>query len=178
MATRKIFDYDFSLSGAGATTNVELDALDLSRFDALELEINVATAATDTADTLNVYLQSRGPSGIWEDRIATAQFLGDQSDAEVRRYVLQQFGTLADSEEASEPVGSAGGSHLTAGTVKNGAFPGPYRTKGAGGSTATAWRLQFVTVDADEDSAFTGTVYVSGNSGDLGVIPRSRFGGG
>lgn len=176
MATRKIFDYDFSLSGAGATTNVELDALDLSRFDELELEIVLSTAATDAGDTLNVYLQSRGPSGIWDDRIATAQFLGTDTDAEVRKYVLQQFGTFSDAEEASEPQGSAGGSRLTTGTVKNGSFPGPYRTKGAGGSTATAWRVQFVTVDADEDSAFTGTVYIHGNSGDLGVIPRSRFG--
>jgi hypothetical protein len=171
MATRRIFKYPFTL--AAGTTNVELPAMDLSQFDELELEIDVDTSATDAGDTLDVYLQSRGPAGIWDDRIATAQILGTASDNEVRKYAVQQFGTFADSEEASEPQGSAGGSHLTAGSVKNGPFPPPYRSAGVG--TLTAWRLQFVMVDADADGSFTGTVYIFGNSG-LGCIPRS-YGG-
>lgn len=169
--TRKVFQYAFSLSGAG-TTNVELPAMDLSQFDELELEIVFSTLATDTADTLNVYMQSRGPAGIWDDRIAVAQLLGDATDAEVRKYSVQQFGTFADTEEASEPTGSAGASHMTAGTVKNGPFPPLYRDK-TNKTTSTSWRLQFVVVDADADSAFTGTVYISGNSA-VGCIPRSR----
>ncbi len=175
MATRKVFEYAFDtgdLVGAdGGTASVELDAVDLSRFDELELEIVVDTAATEAGDTLNVYLQSRGPAGVWDDRIATAQFTGDQADAEVRKYAVQQFGTFSDTEEASEPQGSAGGSHLTAGGVKNGPFPGPYRNKGVG--TETAWRLQFVVANSStENAAFAGAVYLSGNSGDLGCIPR------
>ena len=170
MATRKVYEYDFSLSGAG-TTNVELPAIDLSQMDELELEIVLATAATDAGDTLNVYLQSRGPAGIWDDRIAVAQFLGTATDAEVRKYAVQAFGTFADTEEASEPTGSAGASHMTAGTVKNGPFPPLYRNKGVG--TETSWRLVFDVVDADADSAFTGTVYITGNSG-IGCIPRTR----
>lgn len=176
MATRLVHKYAFNTStliGLGSgSAQVNLDALDLSRFDELELEVVVNPPAVDADDTLTIYLQSRGRSGVWDDRIATATFTGDQPGTEVRKYAVQQFGTFADAEEASEPTGSAGGSRLTAGTVKNGSFPPPYRTKGAGGGTSTAWRLDFVQVDGagTDDATFTGTVYVYGNSADQGSV--------
>lgn len=147
-----------------------LPAINLSRFDEIFMEVVISTSENDPDDTLNIYLQSRGQSGTWDDRIASAQFLGNGADALVRNYTLQSLGTLSDTEEASTPSGSTGGSRLTAGTVKNGAFPGLYRNKGVG--TESSWRLDFQQVDGTgtDDTAFVGYIILSGNSGDQGKV--------
>lgn len=134
-----------------ASTQKLLPALDLSNGDELLLEIRLTgNAGAGASDKLNVYLQSRGLLGVWDDRIATAQFLGTDVATEVRQYVLQKRGDLPDAEEASEPSGSSGGSRLPAGSVKNGTFPGRYRR--AGIDTITAWQLDFVVTSGSAPS--------------------------
>lgn len=131
-----------------ADTQWELDALDLSQSDQLEVHLEVTGSVTGTSPTLNVYLQSRNESGLWEDRVAFTQLSGTGLSGEALKAILQKFGTLSDDEEESEPSGSASASRLTAGTVKNGGFPRPYRRGNVTGATgdrtqmpATAWRF-------------------------------------
>ena len=165
MPLRPYLAYAFDTDDGGQTINQELDPLDLSRCDLIRVTVKLSKAITDTADTFDVYLQCRGPDGKWEDRIHFSQLLGDLSptvaDPEILVATLQQFGTLGDDEEESEPSGSAGGSRLSAGSVRNGAFPGRYHD---GTAPAASWRVQLVVVDADADADFEGTIYVEGNS--------------
>lgn len=164
---RIAFDTSVDIGVAGGTGNYTLDAIDLSWADEITMRVSFTKANTDAGDTCDVYLQSRGPDGIWTDRIASHQLTGDMSpttaDPEVRDYVLQQFGTFSDAEEGAETSGSLGGSRLTAGTVRNGSFPGLFKT--AGSPMTPGWRIQIVVVDAGTDNAdFEGTVYLSTNS--------------
>ena len=133
---------------------------DLSRFDNLTFELKISTIGVDAGDTFNGYVQSRRAAGVWDDRVAFQQVLGNASDDEARLLVLHKFGTLESAEEASEQTGSTGGSRLTAGTVKNGSFPGKYYTDGA---LSFAWRFQWDVVDADNDAFLTGYLYVYGD---------------
>lgn len=153
-------------TGTGTQTiNEELSKLDLSNCVSILMEVILTKALTDAGDTLNVYLQSRGRARVWNDRIAAAQLLGNmtvsESAPEVREYQLQQLGTLSDTEEAQEPSGSAGGSRLTAGTVRNGPFPGKYVD--AAGAPGASWRVQFDVTDADADADFEGRVVLHCN---------------
>lgn len=151
-------------TGAGSqTVNYNFDELDLSRADGLRFVLEVTGIATDVADTFDVYVQSRNLDGSWNDRVAFAQLTGDMANAEIRDAHLQQFGSLSDTEEMSEPSGSAGGSRLTAGTVKNGIFPGIYRDSTGPGP---AWRCQVVVVDADSDGDLEANLWVYANSAD------------
>jgi hypothetical protein len=119
----------------------ELDALDLSWADLLRISVKLTGDSTGTSPTLNIYLQSRGAFGIWNDRAAFPQLVGADNTGEARVLNLSKFGDLSDAEESYEPSGSSGGSRLTAGTVRNGPFPGNYRNKGVG--IETAWRFDF-----------------------------------
>lgn len=158
-----VFKDSFNLSAG--TTNVEFPQLDLSGRAELHCVLTVSTLDTDAGDTLDVYLQSRTDDGIWNDRVHFTQLLGNLTGTETLEAVLQQFGTLSDDEEESEPSGSASASRLTAGTVKNGPFPRPMRRGTVTGVAGTqmpgaCWRASYVMVDADADGSFVGTLRV------------------
>lgn len=137
MAHRLVFSYSGTLT---ADTQVELDPVDLSNADEIHLETILTGAAGQTSsDKLNVRLQSRTQANRWCDRVALAHFDGGMSAGELKEATLQKFGTFSDSEETDEPSGSSGGSRLTAGSVRNGPFPGRYRNPGVG--TESAWRV-------------------------------------
>lgn len=139
MALKRIGGYSGTVT---EDAQVELDAIDVSGFDEIYATIEITGApGADGTDTLDVYLQSRSQANVWADRIAFDQLTGAMSEGELREATLQKFGTFSDGEEQGEPSGSTGGSRLTAGTVRNGAFPGRYRNPGVG--TETAWRLDF-----------------------------------
>lgn len=163
MPLRKVGEYAFNTGPGGQTLNQELAPLDLSHADLISVDLVVTKADTDVADTLNVYLQDRRTGGTWNDRAALTTITGDLSPSvtapEVYNANIQKFGTLSDDEEESELSGSAGASRLTAGTVRNGPFPGLYRVAGYDGPRAS-WRIQLVVVDADNDADFEGTVTV------------------
>lgn len=152
-------------TGVGSQTlNYELGQLNLGNADWMKATVKLTKADTDAGDTCDIYLQDRGPAGIWNDRIHFTQLLGTLSPTsnapEVLEATLQQAGTLSDDEEESEPSGSAGASRLTAGTVRNGPFPGQYYANGVRGAS---WRVQVVVVDADNDADFEGSVFVEWN---------------
>lgn len=140
MAMKLVYEYTGTIT---ADAIVELPPLDLSRADQLYMEAYLTGNAADAVgDTLNIYLQNRWQAGVWSDRVALSQLTGDMLAGELRDAALSKFGSLSDTEEAAEPSGSTGGSHLTAGTVRNGPFPPRFRAAGVN-AQATAWRVNF-----------------------------------
>lgn len=123
------------------STQWNLDAIDLSHCDELTVTYKIVTTITSTSNTLDIYVQSRGRDGFWDDRIHFTQIAATPNQNKAQKLVLQQFGTFSDTEEASVPSSSSGGTRLAAGTVKNGPFPRPYVDASA---PATAWRVDFV----------------------------------
>jgi len=160
MPTASVGPISFDTGAGSQTLNTEVGPLDLSYPDVLKWILKVTKAAEDAGDTLNVYIQSRGRDGVWHDRVSFTQILGSASPAaatpEILEAVLQKMGSFSDDEEESEPSGSTGASRLTTGTVRNGPFPGKYYENGA---RASAWRVQAVIVDADNDADFEFEVY-------------------
>lgn len=172
MPQKLVFKNAFTL--AAGTTNVNFDPLDLSDAAELQCELSVTATDTDAGDTLDVYIQSTIDGVTWDDRVHFTQLIGTLSASagtpEALRATLQQFGAFSDTEEMSEPSGSAGGSRLTAGTVKNGGFPRPLRRGTVTGALpnqtqmpGASWRVSYVMVDADADGVFTGTLSVYAN---------------
>lgn len=153
-------------TGVGTQNLVyELGKLDLSAADWLKVIFNITKADTDAGDTLNAYLQARDRNGIWRDIIAFTQVIGTLSPSgsapEVLEANLMQGGTLSDDEEESETYGSAGASHLTAGTVRNGPLPGMYH--GSDGVRGASLRIRLESVDSDNDADYEGSFYIQWN---------------
>jgi hypothetical protein len=166
MAQHLLDRYTLDTGPGDQTIERTLAAIDLSSADSLTLRAKITKAAEDAADTLNIRLQESPDGGVtWNTRARLAEITGDMSPStsapETREAMVQQFGALADAEEALEPSGSAGGTDLSAGTVRNGHLSPPSRT---GGVRTSAWRLQVVVVDADDDAEFEGTLEVFYNS--------------
>lgn len=151
-----------SKTGASAITS-NFNPGRFGHYDALTVYLNVTKADTDAADVLDVALQETRDGVTWHDRARFANVTGDLTASatapEVRRLVVQQFGSFADGEEELEPSGSAGGTRLTAGTVLNGPFPPLLRT---GGTRQSSFRLYIEVTDADNDADFEGTIDVYG----------------
>jgi len=169
MATHLLYSKQFQSTNVGSTSGTQElpELLNLSHYSQL-LCVLVTNAAGggDAGDTLNVYIQSRGKEGVWNDRVAFTQLLGTVSSGEVIEANLQGLVTLDSGEELGEPSGSTGASRLTAGTVRNGTFPGLYRTtpSSVGGlGVGASWRIQWVTVDSDADFDPDYTVYIYGS---------------
>jgi hypothetical protein len=153
-------------AGSG-TTNYDLNPQDYSNCEALRAVLTVTAANTNdgASDTYDVYLQARDANGVWEDRAHFTQVTGAMTPSAnaplVYELDIQQFGALTTTEQASPESGSAGASRLAAATVKNGVFPGKYRTAATGWTNS--WRVQVVQVDADSDAAFAATVDIYGS---------------
>lgn len=143
MPMRKVFSKSGTLT---ADTQWELDPLALR--DEILVVVSLTGNSGGTTPTLNARLQARFADGIWTDRISFAQLTDSDNSGEVRKAVIQEFGTFADAEELYEPSGSSGASRLTAGSVINGPFPPIYRGNVTGGVGANNfpganWRLDF-----------------------------------
>lgn len=164
-----IGSYSFSISGGSATTNTELDAIDLSRAKSLRIEAFLTgKGSADAGDTLDIYFQeaSDDVTPTWDDRA----HLGDPGDTttfdgsltvsaaapEKRVNQIMCVGLeLPAASESYEPSGSAGGSHLAVGEVIKGLLKGK---RYFGGAIAARHRLSFVNVDANANATWTGTV--------------------
>lgn len=148
----------------------ELDPIDLSHADELHLEVLLTgNAGALAGDTLNVRLQSRTNANKWTDRIAIRQLIGTMTSGEYTQSVNQKFGTFSDSEETDETSGSTGAARLTAGTVRNGPFPGVYRpaATGAGATNmpGAGWRVDLDITSASAPS-FPVTISVYADTAD------------
>ena len=157
-----VHTFAFNTGTGSQTITDELPAgLDLSRRKTIMVRVNLTKAITDSIDTLNIFFESRGSDGGWDQRIHFTELTASLSPtvgAPEKLYgTIRQIGDLTGDELEGEPRGSAGASDLAAGTVKDGPFPG--RSVDAAGQIAS-WRISAVVVDADGDADFEGTVYV------------------
>ena len=161
---RRVFKYDkgatndrFDLATGSGTTTVNLPPLDLSSAQALMIELQLTTVDTDAADSLDVKLQDTSDGTVWNTRCRFPLITGDQSPTEAMRMVIQNHVMIASTEESYRNTGAALGVEIAAGAVVNGPFPPPVRNSDG---RSTAWRLQFVRVDADSDADWVGTVTI------------------
>ena len=156
----------------GDTDVNHLIAGDLSTFRRLRGYVKCTKADTAAGDKLIIRLQETLDGITWNDRAVVAAITGDQSPSvtapETREFTLVANEPLSADEEMLEPSGSAGGTALAEGEVRNGPFAPPYRV-----STATptqnpgryaAWRffLDFTDVTTD-DADFEGTIELWGD---------------
>src|SRR6185436_8425197 len=174
MALRSVFEYTFSLSGAG-TTNVELDPIDLSRARAIRCYLKITAAATAAGDTLAVRFQETKDGIVWDTRARhTAQVGNSAASAtapETETLVILCRGyPQQSSERVWEESGSGGGTDLSAGTTRNGPMV-PRRRSALGtaaqprGGLLASHRVQFVTVQTGT-VAYTGTYVIEADTGD------------
>ncbi len=159
------FDTDDFVNGV---RNIEIP-VDASRGEALVLRLTLTSIALTASDALKAYLQTRGPDGLWDDRIALATVAGNVTASAAapvaREGVVQKFGTLESTAEVYTPSGSADGDRLGAGTVRNGPFPPPYHGPESGEDRANA-RVRLELTDDSEAAQFVGTVAVYRDAAD------------
>lgn len=162
-ATLLNYAFDTGAGSGSQTITVNLDPFDLSRVLWLDIVLSLTTLDTDAGDTLDVFLEETLDGSTWDQRWHSHQFTGDMSPTEVRRYRISAQNTLDSSDEAYETTGSAGGSNLPAGSVRNGPLaprlPGtsaPFRSR-------TTHRVRLVVVDTGSDARFAGTLRIASN---------------
>ena len=120
-------------AGAVSSTNVGQTALSRPR-NGITFVCNLTAAATDVGDTLDVKVQAN-LGGLWVDVAYFTQMLGNGG--------AKQFGAKIMTQTAFA-LGSTS-TALTAGNIRH-LFGDEYR-------------VNYVTVDADANSAFTFSVY-------------------
>lgn len=155
----------FEFGPDAVTDNLELNLMDLSRFDSLQFEVKFTTMDTDAGDTLNIRLQSTSDRVQWHTRIRFPEFTGsgdpDAAGPEYYRLTVRQLGELSADEEAYEPSGSESATDVPAGQVRNGPFPGKYRDA-TEKKWKPNWRIRSVLVDADSNASFIGEFRIWG----------------
>lgn len=153
----------FDTGAGGQTITTELPLLNLGRAETIALVLKVTKADTDANDTLDVYFDETFDRVTWDNRGRFQQITGDMSPSatapEVRKLVISSRIALDATEESYETSGSAGGSDLAAGTVRNGPFAPIFRNTAG---IAASHRLRFVVADPTGSNAdFEGSVTLS-----------------
>ena len=124
-----------SVTTAGAVSATNTTPVNISRPEGgMILVCDLTAAATDVGDTLDVKVQSL-IGGLWVDVAYFAQMLGNGG---TKRFAAKLMTQTAFS------IGDIAGA-LTAGNVRH--------------LFGDAWRVNYVTVDANANSAFTFAVY-------------------
>ncbi len=103
--------------------------------------LDLTNAATDNADKLDVYVQTRiddGSGAAWHDVVHFPQIAGDGTDALQYIEKLTMAATEAGYESTNDVLG--------VGTVRN--------------IAGDEWRVRYVQIDGDTDATFTFSVTV------------------
>ncbi len=165
----QIFSYSLD-SGAGTQTiNQSLDPMDFSGYSALVLRCSAVKTDTDAADTCVIRLQTSADPAtpVWDDRICLESFTGDQSASatapETKQGTVWNTESLDSVEAEFEESGSAGGTSLSAGAVKNGPYFNSLYNP-LTNSRQPSCRLNIVVTDADADADFEIGIKVYGLS--------------
>lgn len=128
-----------SASSAKTVTSTGNTAQDwVPRDGAATFQLDLTAAATDAADTLDVYVQTTFDGTNWVDIAHFTQMLGNGG---TKRYFMKCNSTLA---EASFENAAA----LAAGSVRN--------------VVGTSWRARWTIVDSDLDCSFTFSITAIG----------------
>lgn len=121
---------------AGAATNATTAAVNLpGMVNGIAFELDVTAAATDAADTLDVYVQTTLDGTNYIDVVHFTQCLGNGG---AKRHIGK---VLAGAAETMFDGSAA----LAAGSVR--------------ALLGDSWRVKYTQVDADEDGTFTFAVY-------------------
>jgi hypothetical protein len=124
-----------SVTTSGAVSSTNATAVSLYRPEnGLILICDLTAAATDAGDTLDVKVQTQ-LGGLWVDVAYFTQMLGNGG---AKRFAAKLMGQTAFA------LGDIAGA-LTAGNIRH--------------LIGDAWRVNYVTVDANANSAFTFAVY-------------------
>lgn len=119
---------------AGASTGTGAAVADMGEWKALILQLDVTAAATDVADTLDVYVQTTVDGTNWVDIYHFTQVLGNGG---VKRYFGKIVWDAALTEfENAASLAAAGGRSIV----------------------GDQYRVRYVQVDADSDATFTFSV--------------------
>jgi hypothetical protein len=135
MADRNAQQTLASLTTAGAVTSTNTTSVAIQRPEnGIVLICDLTAAATDVGDTLDVKVQTQ-LGGIWVDVAYFTQMLGNGG---AKRFAAKLMGQTAFA------LGDVAGA-LTAGNIRH--------------LIGDAWRVNYVIVDANANSAFTFAVY-------------------
>lgn len=159
--TRYTVTFDTGANSGAQDTTTNFDKFDLSWCEAIDIWVSLTTADTDAGDTFDIYLQETMDGVTWDERWHSHQFTGNMTASstapEVRRYRI--FADTTDApDEIYETSGSAGGSSLSAGSVRHGPFVPKLPSTSAPFSGQVTHRLRFVTADADSNARFAGSI--------------------
>lgn len=146
-----VFRKNFDTSVDGADKAYEIEA-DISRMDALLMELKITKAVTDADDALDVSLEMTTDGLKWHRRIRFNAVVGNaasESAANPKYYyaTINQLVALAANEEVYEGDGGVGATALVAGTVINGPFPRRRPGSAAGGARLNSARVHLVVTD-------------------------------
>ena len=127
------------LASAARTETGTGDAQALDGFEAIVFQLEVTAAATATADTLDVYVQTTVDGSTWLDAIHFTQVVGDGG---AKRYISKVSASLALTEyETGTSLGAAAVRHIF----------------------GSQWRVRWAIVDDGTDNAsFTFSVKANG----------------
>lgn len=156
LKTRTIHDTTFTAVAATAQENL-WKYLDLSRAEALSIEVQVTDAQVAAGDILSIRLEDTFDGTKWNERIRFTNVLGNATEPIIMRATVNQGLTLNSTEEMLVTSGSASGSGLTAGTVQNGPFPPLLKTSAGPQPT---FRINYTVTSASAPS-FTGTIKIN-----------------
>src|SRR5438132_5977842 len=168
MRTALIGTYTLNVGPGNTTTVLTCDALDISRCQAVTLEMVLTTCATDAADKLDVRFQetrdSQPTPAVWDTRGYFTQVSGNQSASASAPYAdqmtISQDVPLPSSSRNARPTGSAGGTELTAGTVRDGPFQG--RLRSTLGPVPSHRLIAVISGDVNSNSLFVGSIKIYG----------------
>lgn len=167
-ATRLVGNIPIALGSGAQTVNTLLDPLDLSMAKVIEVLLTLTSVATVAGSTLDVKFQMAtfiDPLGneVWDTRGRFSTVVGNQAASAAVPYQeglnISQDVDLTTVERAYRPTGSAGGTELAAGTVRDGDFPAFLR-EGLLHTRQPNARIQMVVVDAAASFAAVGNVLI------------------
>ena len=160
--------FDTGAASGSKTQTTDLDKYDLSRCKVIDAWVSLTTADTDAADTFDIFFEETIGGVTFDQRLHSHQFTGDMTASaaapEVRRYRIYGHTVTDTPDEIYETSGSAGGSSLAAGSVRHGPFVPKLPSTSAPFTGQTTHRVRFVTVDANSNAHFAGTLTLVLNS--------------
>jgi hypothetical protein len=160
--TRVTIAFDTGAAAGDLVQTTNLDPLDLSRCKCIDMFISLTTADAAADDLFDIVLDETFDGVTWNERMHSAQFAGSLTATttapETYSMRCSAHVNLDTTEEAGEPSGSAGGTALAAGTVRNGPFAPKRHNDEAPWTLQPTHRLRYVTDDDDDDARFAGTV--------------------
>lgn len=158
------YDLDTGANNGDETITLNLDPHDLSRAKWLDITVTMTTLDAASDDLCDIFLDETFDGTNWDERWHSHQFTGAMSPTEIRRYRILADDIPDATDLAYETTGSAGGSSLSAGTVRPGPFAPKLQATSAPWTLQTTHRVRIVIDDDDSDARFAGNLRITAYS--------------